>query len=133
MRFWIPTVFVVLLVGCSTFDGEDSLPRVAQIAVATEPHCDRPAVRLDGVRLAHAQAPETLVAPYTTVNVLPGTYEIAVACQNPFNKSNGACTFWGHPNEYPTYRMPLKAGTRYTFHCYESGAELSYKITESDL
>lgn len=63
----------------------------------------------------------------------PGQYEIAVACQNPLNETRGACTFRGHPNEYPTYKMPLKAGVRYTFHRYEVGADLIYNITESEL
>ena len=70
---------------------------------------------------------------YEHPDATPGRYEIAVACQNPLNKTRGACTFWGHPNEYPTYKMPLEAGVRYTFHCYEEGADLTYNITESKL
>ena len=106
---------------------------MAEVAMATEPQCDRPGVRLDSVKRAGSRKSQAIPDPTRPVSVKAGRYEIAVACQNPLNKSKDACTFWGHPNEYPTYKMPLKAGVRYTFHCYEEGADLIYNITESDL
>ena len=105
----------------------------AEIAMATEPQCDRPGVRLDSVKRAGSHTSQAGADQTGPVSLKPGRYEIAVACQNPLNKTRGACTFWGHPNEYPTYKMPLEAGVRYTFHCYEEGADLTYNITESKL
>ena len=133
MRLAVTIGVAIATSGCVSPDRASSPSRMAQVALATEPQCDRPGVRLDSIKRAGSREPEPIADRFAPVMVKPGRYEIAVACQNPLNESRGACTFWGHPNEYPTYKMPLKAGVRYTFHCYEVGSDLTYNIIESDL
>jgi hypothetical protein len=118
---------------CVSLEGTSSPSRMAQVAFATEPQCDKPGVRLDSIRRAGSHDAEPTADNFAPVSVKPDRYEIAVACQNPLNESRGACTFWGHPNEYPTYKMSLEAGIRYTFHCYEVGSDLTYNVVESRL
>jgi len=133
MRSMVVIGIALSTYGCTSLEGAKPAQRLTQIAQATEPECDKPGVWLDSIKRAGSPDAEPLPDRSAPVSLKPGRYEIAVGCQNPLNQVRGACTFWGHPNEYPTYKMLLKAGVRYTFHCYESGADLSYKITESDL
>ena len=105
----------------------------SETAMATEPQCDQPGVRLDSVRLFGASEPLQVPSGSNVVSLRPGRYEVAVACQNPINDARGVCNFWGHPSEYPTYTLELRAGVRYTFHCYELGSDVGYRISEGAL
>jgi len=133
VRVAVTIAVTVAISGCGSLERSGPVRRVAEVAVATEPQCDKPGVRLDSIKRAGSLESRPLTDHFASISLPPGRYEIAVACQNPLNEAKAACTYWGHPNEYPTYKMPLKAGVRYTFHCYESGSDLSYRIAESDL
>ena len=133
LRLSAPVCFVVTVCGCATYDSSGAVKKEAQIATATESHCDRPGVRLDSVRRVGAAKPLVRRDQFSSVSVEPGRYKVAVACQNPLNETKSACMFWGHPSEYPTYNLKLRPGIRYTFHCYESHGDLLYRISESDL
>ncbi len=133
MRLAVTISVALATNGCVSLERASSASRMAQVAFATEPQCDKPGVRLDSIKRAGSRDSEPIADRFAPVSVKPGRYEIAVACQNPLNEARGACTFWGHPNEYPTYKMPLKAAVLYTFHCYEVGSDLIYNIIESDL
>ncbi len=123
-------ILTSLLCGCST---QPLMQRSAIIDVATEANCDRPGVRIDRVERLDRQGEVELKDKFGPVVVDPGQYAIAVACQNPLDETKNACTFWGHPNEYPTYKMPVREGIRYTFRCVQVGGDLVYRISESNL
>lgn len=125
-------VAVVVLSACTSQPAAESKSQ-AVIATATEEQCDKPGVRIDAVKDLGTNHSVMLADSFSDVNVEPGRYSISVACQNPFNEAKNQCVFWGHPNEYPTYRMPLKAGVRYTFQCYEMNGDLAYRISEESL
>jgi len=103
------------------------------VNVATEKGCNRPGVRLDAIERFGTPRDIERKDSYSPVELDPGKYSIAVACQNPFSEIKGQCVWWGHPNEYPTYKMSLKTGVRYTFHCFEENGELVYRISKSNL
>jgi len=119
--------------GCASSVKSEATAGSAEIAMATEPRCDQPGVRLDSVRHVGASQAMPLLSGADRVAVPAGRYEISVACQNPINETRGACVFWGHPNEYPTYKMRLRSGVRYSFQCYEIGGDVGYRISEGDL
>ena len=131
MRIAALVSVAVAISACVSPVASDSSASVAEIAMATESQCDQPGVRLDAVRLVGASEALELPIGSNVVSVRPGRYEVAVACQNPISDSRGVCVFWGHPNEYPTYTLKLRAGVRYTFHCYELGSDVGYRISES--
>jgi hypothetical protein len=131
MRFHTFFLTLLALVGCSTHAVREQ--HLAVIDVSTEKGCDRPGVRLDAVKQSNTSLQIELKDSVSPVALEPGKYSIAVACQNPLNETTGQCVWWGHPNEYPTYAMSLKAGIRYTFHCIEQNGELVYRISKSNL
>lgn len=125
-------VIVVVLSACSSQPAGD-LKSDAVIATTTEEQCDKPGVRIDAIKDLGADHSVVLADSFSDVRVRPGRYSISVTCQNPFNHEKNQCVFWGHPNEYPTYSMPLKAGIRYSLQCYEVNGEFVYRISEKNL
>ena len=105
----------------------------AVVATVTEEGCDRPSVRIDGVINTESESKVALDSRFGPVQLRQGHFAISVACQNPFDRDINKCVFWGHPNEYPTYKMPLSAGVKYTFSCFVEGQEISYRISETSL
>ena len=99
----------------------------------TEGDCERPSVRIDEITSRESGARISLEAGDGLIFLKPGRYAISVACQNPFDESKNECRFWGHPNEYPTYKMSLAAGVKYTFRCFIDRQEISYRISEDVL
>gem|GEM_PF-2177106 len=105
----------------------------ATVATVAEEGCDQPSVRIDSITSSESGASILLKDRYGSVFLAPGRYAISVACQNPLNESRNKCEFWGHPNEYPTYKMPLSAGVKYTFRCSVERQDISYRISEEVL
>lgn len=124
-------VIASMLLGACSAQPHRNLPD-AVIVAATEAGCDRPGVTIDRIerldRSGHVKIPDS-----GPVTLAPGRYAISVACRNPLIEADHACLGWGHPNEYPTYRIPVESGVRYTFHCLQVGRDLVYRISESDL
>ncbi|MDY6948311.1 MAG: hypothetical protein SXG53_21610 [Pseudomonadota bacterium] len=133
MRTFIRFGATVLVLSACTSQPTAESPSRAVIATATAEQCDKPSVRIDAVKDLGTGRSITLADSLSDVEVQAGLYSISVACQNPLNETKAQCVFWGHPNEYPTYRMPLKSGVRYTFQCYEVNGELAYRISEKNL
>ena len=104
----------------------------ATVATAVEQNCEQPGVRIDGIKHVAPYREIQLTDRFSPVNLPPGRYEIAVACQNPYDEQRHQCVFWGHPTDYPTYHLPLKAGVRYTFRCFVKGNDLFYRIAETN-
>lgn len=116
---------------CSTTVGGNGTEGHAVVSTATEDGCDRPGVRIDGVVNTQSGVAIDQKDSFSPIALQPGRYAISVACQNPLDKAAEECVFWGHPNEYPTYKMPLFAGIEYSFRCFVEGQELSYQISET--
>jgi hypothetical protein len=133
MQNGIAFVVAMTLTGCATHQRPAESKRPAVVATATEEQCDRPGVRIDAVKQLATNRAVALADSFSSVEVEPGRYAISVACQNPLNEAKGQCVFLGHPNEYPTYKMPLKAGMQYTFKCYEVNGEILYRVSENNL
>jgi hypothetical protein len=131
MRKHQATAIALGLCGCASQNPNGTLLE-ATVATAVEQNCDQPGVRIDGIKQVSPYREISLANSSSSVNLLPGRYEIAVACQNPYNEKQRQCVFWGHPNEYPTYHLRLKAGVRYTFRCFVNGNDLFYRIAETD-
>ena len=102
------------------------------VATAVEQNCELPGVRIDRIKRVSSYREIKPAAGFSSVSLPPGRYEIAVACQNPYDEQRQQCVFWGHPYEYPTYHLPLKAGVRYTFRCFVEGNDLFYRLAETD-
>ena len=103
----------------------------ATIVAGIEESCDQPGVRIDTIKQLAPKREIQVAGGNGPVNVEPGRYEIAVACQNSFGEKSRQCVYWGHPNEYPTYHVLLKAGTSYSFRCFVEGHDLLYRISEA--
>ena len=127
------TALITIALSACTSHQQTLKPLNATIVAAVEENCDKPGVRIDSIKQV-ARKREIQVADRDgPVELEPGRYEVAVACQNPFDEKNRQCVFWGHPNEYPNYHLLLKAGTRYSFRCFVEGADLLYRISEDDV
>lgn len=129
----LPRVAVIALgiCGCAS-SGPIWNSAIATVATAVEQNCEQPGVRIDAIKHVSPYREIQLADRFSPVNLPPGRYEIAVACQNPYDEQRRQCVFWGHPNEYPTYHLLLKAGVRYTFRCFVKGNDFFYRIAETN-
>jgi len=124
---------VLIACACASSPAVDVIESHAVVTTVVEKGCDRPGVRIDGVANIESGDKVALDSRYGPVSLEPGRYAISVACQNPLDEQANECEFWGHPNEYPTYKMPLSAGVEYAFRCFVEGQEISYRISETNL
>jgi len=131
IRLLLVTTAMLIVCACSSTVGVVKSDDYAIVSTVIEEGCDRPGVRLDNVTNTDSGETTPLESRYGPIELRSGHYAISVACQNPLDESGNACQFWGHPNEYPTYKMQLSAGVVYAFRCFVDGQELSYRISES--
>lgn len=133
VRVTISIAVALFVCACTSTAEVNDSERHAIVATVTEEGCDRPSVRIDGVTNTESGSKIALDNRFGPVQLQQGHYAISVACQNPLDEGANKCVFWGHPNEYPTYKMPLSEGVKYTFRCFVEGQEISYRILESIL
>ena len=131
MRPFTSFLVFMVLTGCSSHVMRK--PSLAVVDVATEKGCNRPSVRLDAINRLDVPSPVKLRDKFSTVALDPGKYAISIACQNPLGEAKDQCVWLGRPNEYPTYKMQLEPGVRYTFHCSEQDRQLIYHVSKSEL
>ena len=132
LRAILSTAALLFVCACaSTTEISNSEPQ-AIVATVAEDGCNQPAVRIDSIVNMDSGSTIVLKDRFGPILVAPGQYAISVACQNPLDETRNKCVYWGHPNEYPTYKMPLSAGVKYTFRCFVEGEDISYRITEDE-
>lgn len=131
IRLTLISAAMLLVCACGSNAEVEESDGYATVSTVIEEGCDRPGVRLDEIRNTDTGEEIVLDSRYGPVQLRPGHYAISVACQNPRDESGNKCQFWGHPNEYPTYKMPLSAGVNYAFRCFVDAQEISYRVSES--
>ena len=133
VRVTLSMTAVLFVCACASPAAINDSENHSVVTTVTEEGCDQPSVRIDSVVNSESESKIALDSQSGPVSLKSGRYAISVACQNPLDEGTNECRFWGHPNEYPTYKMPLSAGVEYTFRCFVDGQGISYRISESIL
>ena len=131
LRLTLNAAVVLLVCACSPTAEIEDPDDYAIVSTVIEEGCDTPGIRFDEISNTETDEKVALNSRHGPFYLRPGHYAISVACQNPHDESGNECRFWGHPNEYPTYKMPLSKGVKYSFRCFVDGQDISYRVSES--